>query len=159
MIGDTPAPAYCDDSMAHFTPVAAAAWAGALPAIPQAQGGPEPTTILTRGFVVKVIARIPALDSVVAVAPLAIEATTAAEAPSAASANAPGSVLASAPARPRRRHSGSRFPFGSVAVLAILAAFAWSLASWNECRRIERARAERIARVQGFQATPGTTAR
>jgi len=108
----------------------------------------EATTILTRGFVVKVIARIPAL-----LAP---------------SVEAPPSMVAvaeSAPrARPaprRREASGRRpgFPAVSVGLLAVIAVAVWMLASWNDGRRLARARQERIARIQAFEAATGTVAR
>lgn len=142
--------------MAHFSPVVAAAWAGVLPEIRAAQGAVHATSILTRGFVVKVIARIPALAPTAEAMPpgvdSAITPTIAPEAAAPAGDDGP-------PRRPRRRTGRTRFPIGSVTVLAILAAFAWSMASWNETRRLERARADRIARVQAVQATPGTTSR
>lgn len=155
IIGDTPAPAYCAGSMARFTPVVAAAWADAVPGSPTVQGAVRPTTILTRGFRVKVIARIPALGPAAGDRRFSVETTTAVDATA-----GPATVASStARSRPRRRGPRSRFPVASVTVLAIMAACAWSLASWNESRRIERARADRIARTQGLEAAPGTRAR
>ena len=100
----------------------------------------------------KVIARIPALQPVIADgdALVVARADTAAASPASPAATT---------RRSRRRRTGSRFPVASVTVLAILAGFVWSLASWNESRRLERARADRVARLQGVQSTPGTTAR
>jgi len=114
------------------------------------------TSILTRGFVVKVIARIPALEPTADAPPPGVDP---ANGPAIAPEAAAPAADEGPPRRPRRRSGRSRFPIGSVTVLAILAAFAWSMASWNETRRLERARADRIARVQAAQSTPGTTAR
>jgi len=154
IIGDTPAPAYCAGSMARFAPVAAAAWAEPLCAIPSVQGGAERTTIPSRGFFVKVIARIPALDEVVATTRFDVEVP-----PASTPSPAPAVTRSRGSTRPRRGNCRSGFPVGSIVVLTLLATFAWSLASWNESRRIERARAERIARVQGVTANPGTIPR
>lgn len=156
IIGNTAASAYCAGSTARFSPVVAAAWAGVLPEILAAQGAVHATSILTRGFVVKVIARIPALAPTAEATPPGVDpVVTPTITPEAAAPDGD----ASPPRRRTRRHGRSHFPIGSVTVLAILAAFAWSMASWNETRRLERARAERIARVQAAQATPGTTSR
>ena len=59
----------------------------------------------------------------------------------------------------RRRRVRPTFPGVSVTVLAVLAAVVWTLASWNDGRRLERARQERIARMQSFQPAPDTVAR
>ncbi|MBM4010060.1 MAG: hypothetical protein FJ286_01580 [Planctomycetes bacterium] len=98
----------------------------------------------------KVIARIPALE------PNADPAPRGMDPPATGVDDAlvdPGRRL------PRRRRSQRQFPIASVTVLALLAAFAWSMVSWNESRRLERARAERVARVQASQAPPGTMSR
>jgi hypothetical protein len=47
----------------------------------------------------------------------------------------------------------------SVSVLAVLAVVVWMVASWNDGRRLARARQERIARIQAFEAASGTVAR
>ena len=81
-----------------------------------------------------------------------------------ASATAPAAPVArpansSPDRRQRRRRRGPRFPFGSVAALAVIAALAWSLASWNDGRRAEHSRLERLARMQSFSPPAGTVAR
>lgn len=88
----------------------------------------------------KVLARIPALDAVAI--PTPAEGGPSAAAPSRPDAAAEGR------SRPRRRRSTGRFPTASIAVLGILAAVAWSLASWNDAHRAERSRLERLARMQ-----------
>lgn len=84
----------------------------------------------------KVLARIPLLDPSEASPPVA----------------APPRVEPRGSSR-RRRHRP--FPVASVAVLAVLAAMAWSLATWNDARRLHR---HRLARTQQSAAT-GTVAR
>lgn len=46
-----------------------------------------------------------------------------------------------------------------MSVLAVLAVAVWMLASWNDGRRLARARQERMARIQAFEAASGTVAR
>lgn len=48
---------------------------------------------------------------------------------------------------------------GPVAALAILAAIAWSMAAWNDSRRLARSRLERLAQGRTADAAPGTVAR
>jgi hypothetical protein len=96
---------------------------------------------------VKVIARIPALDS-----------------PTVAAASPADSPQPAARSRtPLRRREASaarpRFPGVSVSVLAVLAVVVWMVASWNDGRRLARARQERMARIQAFEAASGTVAR
>lgn len=55
----------------------------------------------------------------------------------------------------RRRAPG--FPVKSVVALGILAAVAWSLASWSEQQRLARHRQERLARISQAFTTQGTT--
>jgi len=99
---------------------------------------------------VKVIARIPALHSPT------IQASPPPQAP----------LPTPLPSRPREtsRHRTAsaarpRFPAVSVSLLAVLAVVVWMLASWNDGRRLARARQERIARIQAFEAASGTVAR
>ena len=47
----------------------------------------------------------------------------------------------------------------SVSLLAALAVAVWMLASWNDGRRLARARQERIARIQAFESASETVAR
>jgi hypothetical protein len=100
----------------------------------------------------KVLARFPALESV---------ATTVC-AEDARPAMAPGSPdLATDPppdAAPRRRGRG-RFPGWSVTSLAILAAIVWSLAAWNDARRLEQHRLERLAAGRVPAVDRGTVSR
>lgn len=96
----------------------------------------------------KVIARIPALDS----------PTVAAASP----AHPPPQPAIRARTALRRREASAsrpRFPGVSVSVLAVLAVVVWMVASWNDGRRLARARQERIARTQAFEAASGTVAR
>jgi hypothetical protein len=81
--------------------------------------------------------------------------------PSAMSTAAPVPQPAKSPTAPvrRQRRPGSRFPFASVAALAGIAAVAWSLASWNDGRRAEQSRLERLARMQSFSTSARTVAR
>ncbi|MFM8735546.1 MAG: hypothetical protein ACKOC8_10170 [Pirellulales bacterium] len=90
----------------------------------------------------KVLACIPLLDSPVA--------------PPEAAAPTPASTMGADTPRPcvRRRTQAGRFPLASVAILAVLATLAWSLATWNDARRLHR---HRLARMQ--QTTTGTVAR
>jgi hypothetical protein len=97
---------------------------------------------------VKVIARIPLLESPAVAAAPALDPPT------------------QRPPRdrpPRRAREASalrpRFPGVSVSVLAVLAVVVWMLASWNDGRRLARARQERMARIQAFEAASGTVAR
>jgi len=46
-----------------------------------------------------------------------------------------------------------------VGLLAAVAVAVWMLASWNDGRRLARARQERMARIQAFEAATGTVAR
>lgn len=96
----------------------------------------------------KVIARIPALESPT------VEASPPPDSPT------------QTPPRPRtiRRRleacgSRPRFPGVSVSLLAVLAVAVWMLASWNDGRRLARARQERIARIQAFESASETVAR
>lgn len=106
----------------------------------------------------KVLARIPALDA----AAITIAGDT--EAPAGERGDSPGAApgpqLATVALRPRvpTRRPRSRFPSVSVAALALLAAVAWSLASWNDAHRAERSRVERLARMQPV-AAPETISR
>jgi hypothetical protein len=107
----------------------------------------------------KVLARIPALDAA------AITVVGAAEpcdphltGPAEGTAR---STTMAADRRPRARvrPPRSRFPTTSVAVLAVLAAVAWSLASWSDAHRAERSRLERLARMEPVTSSPGTVSR
>ena len=100
----------------------------------------------------KVLARIPAIDTS-APALTAVVVGEALVSPAAA-----GMPEVSRPRRapPRAGFIRSGFPVGSVLTLAILAAVVWSLASWNDARRAEHSRLERLARAQpaaGIQET------
>lgn len=91
----------------------------------------------------KVISRIPALDSPTVAAP-------------------PTPIPARPRTSPRHRATSAtrpRFPGVSVSLLAVLAVAIWMLASWNDGRRLARARQERMARIQAFEAASGTVAR
>lgn len=103
----------------------------------------------------KVLARIPAIDTS-APALTAVAVGEALESPAAT-----GMPEVSRPRRapPRARFTRSGFPAGSVLTLAILAAVVWSLASWNDTRRAEHSRLERLARAQPAAAIPGTMSR
>lgn len=96
----------------------------------------------------KVIARIPVLESPTVVS---------------APALAPPTKPVPRPrTSPRAREASARrprFPGVSVSVLAVLAVAVWMLASWNDGRRLARARQERMARIQAFEAASGTVAR
>lgn len=60
--------------------------------------------------------------------------------------------------RPRaNRRRQPPFPTRPVIALGLLAAFAWSLASWNEFRRVARNRQERLARVSQTFSPQATT--
>jgi hypothetical protein len=106
----------------------------------------------------KVLARISALDAA------AITIAGAAQAPAGERSESPGAApgpqLAAVEMRPqvRVRRPRSRFPSVSVAALALLAAIAWSLASWSDAHRAERSRVERLARMQPV-AAPETISR
>ena len=106
----------------------------------------------------KVLARIPALDADGASGPHAADAI-AAEAPQQHDADR----LRSSPAPFTRRRAGrrprSRFPTASIMALAVLASIAWSLASWNDARRAERSRQERLARMHPPVSSSGTVSR
>jgi hypothetical protein len=100
----------------------------------------------------KVIARIPLVPQ-----PLTVRS-------SAAGVEEPAAVVTPAPRKraapqARRRGARPRFPAASVTALALLAAVAWSLATWNDARRAERSRLERLARMHAPTATAGTLAR
>ncbi len=100
----------------------------------------------------KVLARIPAIDTN---AP-ALTAVAVGEAPVPPAAAGMPEVSRPHRAQPRARFTRSGFPFGSVLTLAILAAVVWSLASWNDTRRAEHSRLERLSRTQpaaGIQET------
>ncbi len=100
----------------------------------------------------KVLARIPAIDTN---AP-ALTAVAVGEAPVPPAAAGMPEVPRPHRAPPRARFTRSGFPFGSVLTLAILAAVVWSLASWNDTRRAEHSRLERLSRTQpaaGIQET------
>lgn len=96
----------------------------------------------------KVIARIPALDS-----PTVAAASPADPPPLPATRSGPRLR------RPEASASRPRFPGVSVSLLAVLAVVVWMVASWNDGRRLARARQERIARIQAFEAASGTVAR
>lgn len=96
----------------------------------------------------KVIARIPVLESP------AVAAAPALDPPQ------QPSPMARPPRRAREAPAPRpRFPGVSVSVLAVLAVAVWMLASWNDGRRLARARQERMARIQAFEAASGTVAR
>ncbi len=100
----------------------------------------------------KVLARIPAIDTN---AP-ALAGVAVGEAPLSPAAAGMPEVSRPHRAPPRARFTRSGFPFGSVLTLAILAAVVWSLASWNDTRRAEHSRLERLSRTQpaaGIQET------
>lgn len=101
----------------------------------------------------KVLARFPALDTVPATACTADGGVDAAAMPDGA-AGRPRVATET-----RRRRTRERFPGGSVAVLALMAAIVWSLASWNDACRLERSRQERLAAGRIPAAAPGTVAR
>ena len=99
-----------------------------------------------------VLARIPAIDTN---AP-ALTAVVVGEAPLSPAAAGMPEVSRPRRAPPRARFTRSGFPSGSVLTLAILAAVIWSLASWNDARRAEHSRLERLSRTQpaaGIQET------
>lgn len=104
-----------------------------------------------KGGTMQVIARIPDIGTFQAEpgVPDALPAT--AVEPVAAP---PGEPKASRP-----RSSRSRFPMGSVMALAIVAMVAWMLASWNDGRRAERGRVERLARMRSAPITTDTLQR
>lgn len=98
----------------------------------------------------KVLARIPSL----------VDAGPPEAGPAAERIASPDPAPAPSPRDPRRRAaSRQRFPVRSIFALAVLAATAWGLASWNDARRFERNRLERLARMQSFTAGEGTVAR
>jgi hypothetical protein len=103
----------------------------------------------------KVLARIPAIDTN---AP-ALTAVVVGEAPLSPAAAGMPEVSRPRRAPPRARFTRSGFPSGSVLTLAILAAVVWSLASWNDTRRAEHSRLERLARAQPAAAIPETISR
>ena len=103
----------------------------------------------------KVLARIPALETNAA-AFTAAATGEAAVSPSAAGMQDESPCL---PASRRTRSVRRGFPSGSVLTLAILAAVAWSLASWNDARRAERGRLERLARTQPAATSTETISR
>lgn len=107
----------------------------------------------------KVLARIPALDAAAIMVaggaePLRPDLTGSAEA-----AARPTITAGDLRPRSRVRPPRSRFPTASVAVLTVLAAVAWSLASWSDAHRVERSRLERLARMEPAALTPGTVSR
>lgn len=63
-----------------------------------------------------------------------------------------------APCR-RPRASRTRFPMGSVMALAVMATVVWALASWNDGRRAEHSRMERLARMRPATTTTDTLQR
>lgn len=102
----------------------------------------------------KVIARIPALADTAASQPVAARHDHAEEA----------ATKSPSPCRPsgrpaRLRQPRSAFPTASVSVLAVLAVIVWTLASWNDARRLERTRQERLARFHAPVTTPETFSR
>jgi hypothetical protein len=102
----------------------------------------------------KVLARIPALDA-------AVVPGARADGPPAAGPPDVGLGTLATRSRPRSRRRGNAgpFPVASIAVLTILAAVAWSLASWNDAHRAERSRLERLARTPPVAASPETISR
>jgi hypothetical protein len=107
----------------------------------------------------KVLARFPALDAAAITIAGSAAVQAAAEPP--APAVIPTTTIEASSRRPRTpvRRQRSPFPGGSVVALAVLAGIVWTLASWNDARRAERSRAERLARMQSTFSSPGTLAR
>lgn len=102
----------------------------------------------------KVLARIPELDA-------AVLPSAGAGGPEVAGSSAVGlgRVATRSHPRSRRRGGAGPFPAASIAVLTILAAVAWSLASWNDAHRAERSRLERLARTAPVAASLETISR
>jgi len=98
----------------------------------------------------KVLARFPALESV--------ETTVCADdaRPALAPVAADFATDPQPDAAPRRR---GRFPGWSITSLAILAAIVWSLAAWNDARRLEQHRLERLAAGRVPAVDRGTVSR
>lgn len=102
----------------------------------------------------KVLARFPALESVAT--------TVCAEDARPAMGPAAPDLAADPPPEdvPFRRPRGRcRFPGWSVTSLAILAAIVWSLAAWNDARRLEQHRLERLAAGRVPAVDRGTISR
>jgi len=100
----------------------------------------------------KVLARIPLMPPAAAPQP-----------PAGAAAGSLEPVMPTARPRStalrRSRPHRPRFPAVSVVALAGVAALAWSLATWNDARRAERSRLERLARMDAPAAAVETMAR
>lgn len=179
MIGDGVVGAYCAGSSEPFARIVAAAWADHVPRRSDVQASRRGATILPPRRLVeamRVLARIPRIDAdmpagVAAAEPppegrddsaaiVAVAEASAAEPLLEAPAGPPSDrplprALGRSSRDDRRRAPG--FPLKSVVALGILAAVAWSLASWSEQQRLARHREERMARIsQAFQ-TQGTT--
>ena len=105
----------------------------------------------------KVLARIPALD-VAAITIAGVAGPPAGEPTGPAEAPMPPATMNHGTPRSRVRPPRSRFPSTSVVALAVLAAVAWSLASWSDAQRAARSRLERLARLQPV-AAPETISR
>ena len=105
----------------------------------------------------KVLARIPAIDAAAIVVAGAAGPPTDERTDPPEGTAGPTTTIEMRP-RVHMRRPPSRFPSASVAALALLAAVAWSLASWSDAHRAERSRVERLARMQPV-ALPETISR
>ncbi|MGI9178166.1 MAG: hypothetical protein ACR2IT_09965 [Pirellulales bacterium] len=175
IIGDPGNEAYCAGSVARMASPAVRNGKGPSVAVDPFKAAGHGRRFTT-GMTMKILARIPALvplptscaapacaEVVPGVRELVRQAVAQSPPPSEPTEPAPAAApqpAASPPAsRQRQRRSGPRFPLGSVAALAVIAALAWSLASWNDGRRAEHSRLERLARMQSPPTTAGTVAR
>lgn len=102
----------------------------------------------------KVLARFPALESAAAAV-----CTEDAHVPTDVQAPDLADHPPSAATPPRRLRVRGRFSGWSVTTLAILAAIVWSLAAWNDARRLEQHRLERLAAGRMPSVDRGTVSR
>jgi hypothetical protein len=138
--------------MARMANPGRAGWAETIRHHPRPSRPPGVADDAGRGFTMKVIARIPLMPPAAEVQPFvaAIGEPTAGATPAPQARAAPD---------PRRRGARPHFPAASITALALLAAAAWSLATWNDARRAERSRLERLARMHAPAATEETLSR
>jgi hypothetical protein len=150
IIGDPTGGAYCAGSMARLANPGRAGWAGTIRRRLHPSRPPAEADDAGRGFTMKVLARIPLMSPAPAPHPhvVALDEPVPPVLP-------PARLPASSRARARR----PRFPTVSVTALALMAAAAWSLATWNDARRAERSRLERLARMHAPTAAAETVAR
>lgn len=173
IIGDPGNEAYCAGSVARMASPAVRNGKGPSVAVDPFKAAGHGRRFTT-GFTMKILARIPALEPLptscaapacAGVVPTVQQAVAQSPPPSepteASPASGPRPAFPPSPSVSRQRHrrSGPRFPLGSVAALAVIAALAWSLASWNDGRRAEHSRLERLARMQSPPTPAGTVAR